>query len=292
MQIRKLSITLLAFCAVISGVAAQNTYKGTVTDRRGNPIAGVRVADESGAFTTTDLYGQYEFATQDKPGSLSFDLVGFNPRETGMKSDMNVRMIKSSVFNSPNYGSHFFLGVQVATAEKSMRVPTIGINLGVLKNRGGWYLDFLTPAFQNGSAHDGRALPEYVRGGGEYITQSHEGKILSYTLTGERYSYAWHMSTGAMIPFPLIRSLYLDAGLRFGEKYVFEEVMENNNRCVYANRYGLSIELGLSYRISRVMANVKGGYNIIDFNSDADCQIPSGPMKKFDSLSFGLSYIF
>lgn len=292
MQIRKISITLLAFCAVISGVTAQNTYMGTVTDRKGNPIAGVRVADKSGAFTTTDLYGRYEFTTQGKPGRLSFDLVGFNPRKTGVKPDMNVRMIKSSVFNSPNYGKHFFLGVQVATSETSMRAPTIGINLGVLKNRWGWYLDFLTPAFQNGNVHDGRALPEYVRDGVEYATQSHNGKMENYTLTGERYSYAWHMSTGVMIPFPLISSLYLDAGLRFGEKYVFEEVMEKNYRCVYANRYGFSIELGLSYRISRVMVNVKGGYNINDINSDANCQIPSGPMKKFDSLSFGLSYIF
>lgn len=286
MQIRKFSITLLAFCAVISGVAAQNTYKGTVTDRKGNPIAGVRVADKSGVFTTTDIYGQYEFTPQGKPGRLSFALVGFNPRKTGMKPDMNVRMIKSGVFNSPNYGSHFFLGVQVATAEKSMRAPTIGINYGLLVNRWGWYMDVVVPAFQGGSA-----IPEYAQYWGRYGTHFREDKA-NFTLTGERYSYAWHMSTGVMIPFPLISSLYLDAGLRFGEKYVFEEVMEKNYRCVYANRYGFSIELGLSYRISRVMVNVKGGYNLNDFNSDVDCQIPSGPMKKFDSLSFGLSYIF
>ena len=286
MQIRKFSITLLAFCAVISGVAAQNTYKGTVTDRKGNPIAGVRVMDKSGVFTTTDIYGQYEFTPQGKPGRLSFALVGFNPRKTGMKPDMNVRMIKSSVFNSPNYGQHVFLGVQVATAEKSMRAPTIGINYGLLMNRWGWYMDVVLPALQGGSA-----IPEYAQDWSRYGTRFRED-MTDYTLTGERYSYAYHISTGVMIPLPLISSLYLDAGIRIGEKHVYEEIVESHSRSVYAERYGFSIEFGLSYRISRVMVNVKGGYNINDFNSDVDCQVPSGPMKKFDSLSFGLSYIF
>lgn len=282
MQIGKFSITLLVFCAVISRVAAQNTYKGTVTDRKGNPIAGVRVADKSGAFATTDLYGQYEITLPDKPGHLSFDLVGYNPRKTGSKPDMNVRMIKSSVFNSPNYGKHFFLGVQVATAETSMRAPTIGINLGVLKNRWGWYMDYVVPAFQYGSS-----VPEY-------IGHSYSGGVTTKTITGRRYSYAWHLSTGVMIPFPSLSSLYLDAGLRFGEKNVFEELTDSYNQNVSASghRYGFSIEFGLSYRISRVMVNVKGGYNINDFDSYENCQLPSGPMKKFDSLSFGLSYIF
>lgn len=284
MQFGKFSIILLVFCAIISGVTAQNSYKGTVTDRKGNPIAGVRVADKSGAFTTTDLYGQYEFTTQGKMGRLSFDLVGFKPRKAGAKSEMNVRMIKSSVcvFNTPNYGKHFFLGIQVATAEKSMRAPTIGINLGLLKNRWGWYMDVLVPVFQYLDA-----FPEYA---GHDCDVHHYND--SYYLTGERYSYACHLSTGVMIPFPLISSLYLDAGLRFGEKHVYEEVFESDYRSVSAERYGFSIELGLSYRISRVMFNAKGGYNIIDFVSDEDLQIPSGPMKKFDSLSFGLSYIF
>lgn len=283
MQIGKFSITLLVLCAVISGIAAQNSYKGTVTDRKGNPIAGVRVADKSGAVTTTDLYGQYELTLPDKPGRLSFDLVGFNPRKAGAKSDMSVRMIKSSVFNSPNYGSHFFLGVQVATAETSMRAPSIGINLGVLKNRWGWYVDFLGPAFLKGSA-----VPEYVRD--HHSHQYHYTE--KYTITGKRYSYAWHLSGGAMIPLPLIHSLYLDAGLRFGQKYVYEEVTGSDYSGAYGWRYGFSVEFGLSYRISRVMVNVKGGYNINDFDATGYRELPSGYMKKFDSLSFGLSYIF
>ncbi len=291
MQIRKFSITLLAFCAVISGVAAQNTYKGTVTDRKGNPIAGVRVADKSGVFTTTDIYGQYEFTPQGKPGRLSFALVGFNPRKTGMKPDMNVRMIKSGVFNSPNYGSHFFLGVQVATAEKSMRAPTIGINFGTLMNRWGWYIDFLTPAFQYGSS-----VPEFAQEDFVIRSDSHNSYSEHYDcLTGKRYSYAWHMSIGVMIPFPLINSLYLDAGMRISEKRVYEEVATNyyEPRSVYASRLGYSVEFGLSYRISHIMVNVKGGYNLNDIDEGRYANLPSGyDMKKFDSLSFGLSYIF
>ncbi len=291
MHIRKLLITLLVLCAVISGAAAQNSYKGTVTDRKGNPIAGVRVADKSGAFTTTDLYGQYELTTQGKPGRLSFDLPGFNPRKAGAKSDMNVRMNKSRVFDSPNYGSRFFLGVQVATAEKSMRAPTAGFSFGVLKNRWGWYLDFLTPAFQYGSA-----VPEFAQNDFVIQSDSHNSFSKHYDcLIGKRYSYAWHMSIGVMIPFPLINSLYIDAGMRASEKRVYEEVAASfpEPKSVYASRFGYSVEFGLSYRISRIMVNVKGGYNLNDIDEGRYANLPSGyNMKKFDSLSFGLSYIF
>ncbi len=291
MQIRRISITLLALCAAVSGLSAQTTYRGTVTDQKGNPIAGVRVADKSGVYTTTDLYGHYVLELPDKPGRLSFNIVGFNPRRNSVQPDMNIKLIKSTAFNSPNYGKHFFLGLQAATAEKSLRLPTLGINLGVLKNSWGWYCDLVLPAFQGEGS-----VPEYVNSATDYNSYSD-------LLTGQRYSYACYISTGAMIPFPIIRSLYLDAGLRYGAKYVYEEFVSyyydyysddyyDNHMSAKAERNGISLEFGLSYRISHFMVNVKGAYLIANFDSEDNAQLPSGSMKSFDALSFGLSYIF
>lgn len=290
MQIRKISIVYLAFCSVITGITAQNPYRGTVTDRNGNPIAGVLVTDKSGISTTTDLYGQYEFDLTETPEHFSFSLVGFNPKRIKPKPDMNIKMGRSTIFNSPNYGKHFFFGIQAASAEKSMRAPSLGINLGTLNNSLGWYLDFVLPIGYMG----GIGVPEFVGNSYDYLCNIDWNTI--YCLTGERYAESMRLSTGIMIPFPAISSLYFDLGLVYGYKTVYEGVTERE--VAVCNSYeGFAGEFGLSYRLSHLLVNVKGGYYLYDFDygfdfNDEKLRVPSGPMKRFDSLSFGLSYIF
>lgn len=274
MKTGKFPITFLVLCTMASGVTSQNTYNGIVTDRNGNPIAGVRVTDGNGVGTTTNLYGQYEIAVPENNRALSFDLVGYNPLTKRTGPDMNVRLFKSRTFNTPNYGRHFFIGVQAATAEKSLRHASLGINLGVLKNRGGWYCDLVLPTVD-----------------GDLDYSPHFDPYMSNCLTGKRKSWAWHCSTGFMIPAPVINSLYLDAGVKCCYKKMVDECYyEDENRSSMDGCGNWSLEFGMSYRISHLMFNAKCGAFYMRKNDSYG--VPSGNMKKFDSLSFGLSYIF
>ena len=86
---QKKRMCILFFFIILSSFQgfAQTTINGTITDTKGNIIAGVTVNQKGSTISTiTDNNGKFAIKVSNRNGSLVFSHTGFNPQEISMKN--------------------------------------------------------------------------------------------------------------------------------------------------------------------------------------------------------------
>lgn len=152
--ITQAGLTLL-MCILGFGISsAQTTIKGTVTDRKGEPLPGVKVAVKKGTNTTiTDLDGTFTLKTYktSKSGkNLVFSYGGYNRAQLKIRGNdtwvenADVKMRRTNVWNRmPGRKGNWLLGVESVMASPSS-LPSLGLMVGWCK-RVGVYAKFGFP---------------------------------------------------------------------------------------------------------------------------------------------------
>ncbi|MBE6230918.1 MAG: hypothetical protein E7117_00965 [Bacteroidales bacterium] len=144
--ITQAGLTLL-MCILGFGISsAQTTIKGTVTDRKGEPLPGVKVAVKKGTNTTiTDLDGTFTLKTYktSKSGkNLVFSYGGYNRAQLKIRGNdtwienADVKMRRTNAWNRmPGRKGNWLLGVESVMASPSS-LPSLGLMVGWCKRVG------------------------------------------------------------------------------------------------------------------------------------------------------------
>ena len=95
---KKLAILFCLAAGTIQLTAAQTTFTGKVTDRKGGAIPGARVSAWKGTENTlTELDGTFRLDTEERPKQLVVDYVGMASQRVRTKSDeLNIRMFPAN----------------------------------------------------------------------------------------------------------------------------------------------------------------------------------------------------
>ena len=84
---KHLFLSLLLLFLSVTGIQAQRTLTGTVTDAKGEPLYGVTIAVKSGKQTAvTDLNGRYSIKIDGPNAVLLFRYVGMEPYQAAVKN--------------------------------------------------------------------------------------------------------------------------------------------------------------------------------------------------------------
>lgn len=96
-------ILLLMGAGLTLSASAQERLEGTVTDKKGNPMPGVRVSSTDkkvSAVALTELDGKFRMDADARPKRVIAEYVGFRPQEVRTKrTPLNVKLKKESRFS-------------------------------------------------------------------------------------------------------------------------------------------------------------------------------------------------
>lgn len=132
---------LIGLClAGTAWLSAQNIVSGTVTDKKGNPIPGVKVEILGGTESTiTELDGTFRLETGSPARKVKVYYAGMQSKTQKVKPDMLIKMSETSWWNEKPDKYHWMLGVQAVFPEEASATPSWGLMLGRVKNWG-WYV--------------------------------------------------------------------------------------------------------------------------------------------------------
>lgn len=115
---------------------AQNVIKGTVVDRKGNPVVGTKITMKSGAVVTTDFDGRFEIEGVKGDRAVA-NCVGMQEKKFGLKPDMVVKLKKTTGWNrKPSKYSPFITLNGAYIGGHHNDVPGVGIMGGIVKSVG------------------------------------------------------------------------------------------------------------------------------------------------------------
>lgn len=202
----KVGLIVLAQIIGLGAASGQATIKGTVTDRQGDPLPGVKVTIKNSSVSAlTDLDGTFSLNTYNtarKAKILSFDYGGYNKAKLKIKSNdtwienADVKMVRSNAWNRiPGRHGNWLIGIESAFGQ-SFAQPAVGIMAGWCK-RAGAYIKI-------GARPNGDAVTNY----GDY---DHWDYGPSYWWATDRTSTIDHFLGGGLI-FRLGCALHLYVG--------------------------------------------------------------------------------
>lgn len=118
-------------------LSAQTTVSGKVVDKKGNPIPGAKVeipgTNES---ALTELDGTFSLATQKAPEKVNVYYVGMQSKKQKVTPDMLIKLAKTTWWNERPDRYRYFVGVDGAFPQKSMKNPSFGLMVGYVKDLG------------------------------------------------------------------------------------------------------------------------------------------------------------
>ena len=94
----KKTVATLFLSAVCITAMAQQTVKGTVTDRQGNPVIGASVTVNGKAIAVTDINGKFVLSSVKPSSKVELSYLGYKTTtlSVGNKSQLNVVMEEDS----------------------------------------------------------------------------------------------------------------------------------------------------------------------------------------------------
>ena len=227
--------------------AAQQVVKGTVTDKDGNPIPGVKVEAVGGTESTlTELDGTFVLETRMPAKKLKVHYVGMQSKEQRVEPDMVIRMSKSNWWNEKPDKYRWFLGVQVGVPTVNDIKPAFGLMLGKVKQIG-WYVKGM---------YSQKPDSEGV------IPNGYDSS--AYWITGNLKQSYWSV-TGGVIG-RLWSPVHVYAGAGYVQRTVAWETFGGEYMEYEPDSYdGLALECGLMLKIKKVFVNIGTVYNSENF---------------------------
>lgn len=235
---KKLLLSLILLLSVCN-LLAQNIVKGTVVDKDGNPIPGVKVQIKDGTESTiTELDGTFVLETANPAKKVTVHYAGMQSKDQKVKPDMIIKMSTSNWWNTKPDKYSWIISVQGAFPEEGVKNPSIGLMVGRVKNFG-WYLKGV---YSKGESTDCDYAPQYWTTGND-----------------KRSFYAATAGIIARMKSPI--HLYCGAG------YVNRNVAWELSDGAYAKHTeytysGLAVDCGLMIKLGKIAINGGTMYSI------------------------------
>lgn len=224
-------ILLLSACNLL----AQNIVKGTVVDKDGNPIPGVKVEIKDGTESTiTELDGTFVLQTANPAKKVTVHYAGMQSKDQKIKPDMVIKMSTSNWWNTKPDEYSWIISVQGAFPEDGVKNPSIGLMVGRVKNFG-WYLKGV---YSKGESTDC-----------DYVSYPEESDLVSYWTTGKDKRSFYAVTAGIL--FRLGCPIHVYAGAGYANRQVawqladgaYAKQLDYSYDGVVAD-YGLMLQLG------------------------------------------------
>lgn len=244
---KKLIAMLAATLFAAPLALGQETVTGTVVDKKGKPLPGVKVEiPGSKDFTISDLDGTFRItplSSKDKKVTASY--AGMNSRKKKLKDGMTIKMTESSWRSRPEEWKTFanFI-LAVPNVDDTFR-PAYGLMLGRVKTWG-YYIKGVTNTF--GHDTDG-SFSDYSRPNG-FIDK-------------EQPAY-WSVTAGGMVRLGCPLHLYVGVGYASYKYYVrnmSDEWYEYHGDDCMDN---FAVDAGLMYRLKNFTITV--GTTAVPYN--------------------------
>lgn len=231
---------LIGLClAGTAWLSAQNIVSGTVTDKKGNPIPGVKVEILGGTESTiTELDGTFRLETGSPARKVKAYYAGMQPKAQKVKPDMLIKMSETSWWNEKPDKYRWFLGAQVAFPNsEQMEIMSYGLMLGRVKNIG-WYVR-------------GLWRPQKSTVG----VYSENDEIITRWTTGKYEQDYWGATGGFIVRLGCPIHFYV--GLGYSKCKVVWETANGDYLEYEPNSYdGLAIDCGFMLKMRRVFINL------------------------------------
>lgn len=122
----------------VSGMAfAQDTIKGKVVDKNGNPVVGTKITLNNGCIATTDFDGAFEIEATNGEKAVA-KCIGLKKKRVRMSDDMVIKLTKTSDWDRPvaTFSPFVLLrGGWVPGDDKAL----VGLKVGMVRLFG-WYV--------------------------------------------------------------------------------------------------------------------------------------------------------
>lgn len=247
---KKLIAMLAATLFAVPLAWGQETVTGTVVDRKGKPLPGVKVEiPGSTDFTISDLDGTFKitpYSAKDKKAQFSY--AGMNSRKKKLKGGMKVKMKEYNWWSQHPDEWSWFANAMVAipTVDKPI-TPAYGLMVGRVK-KWGFYVKGVTNTFGVNATGTFDNYGDYYEGYGPFQGFPVDCK--------NRY---WSV-TGGFI-FRLWSPIHFYAGAGYSD---FSYLVQNGKGEWFKDRAysqaDASIDWGFMIRLNRV--TVTAGYNV------------------------------
>lgn len=136
----RIFVVLIALFTVCFTGFSQNTIKGKVVDKKGNPVVGTRITLNNGTIATTDFDGCFEIEAVTGEKAVA-NCVGMQEKKFKMKDDMVIKLTKTNGWNrKPTKYSPFVMlqGGKLVDEQGA----AVGVMAGMVKKIG-WYAKFM-----------------------------------------------------------------------------------------------------------------------------------------------------
>lgn len=235
---KKLFVMLCGlFLTAATTLVAQNAVNGTVTDKDGNPIPGVKVeVVGSNESVLTELDGTFQLNTRFPAKKVKVHYAGMQSKTQKIKPDMAIKMYNSSWWREKPEKYQWFVGAQVAVPDiDKMGNMSYGLMFGRVKNFG-WYVKAL---WSPRKSCEGYGWEE------DYGSDWTTGK----------YQISYWAATGGLM-YRLWSPVYLYAGAGYSDHQFAYELYGGEYLEHELYEYGsLAIDLGLMVKYKRFFLN-------------------------------------
>lgn len=236
---------LIGLClAGTAWLSAQNIVSGTVTDKKGNPIPGVKVEILGGTESTiTELDGTFRLETGSPARKVKVYYAGMQPKAQKVKPDMLIKMSETSWWNEKPDKYRWFLGAQIVIPNFDEVRPSYGFMLGRVKNIG-WYVKGVYNKPQSTvGAYSENNMKEY------------------YWTTGESKQSFWSATGGVVAR--LWSPIHLYAGLGYGQRKIAWQLHNGSyyEYCPDTHNELLVVDGGIMLKMKRFFIN--GGISFL-----------------------------
>ncbi len=244
-------MTVVAMVLSLGAILAQDVkVSGTVTDKTGDPVVGVKVLVEgTTTAASTDLEGRYTL-TAPENSKLLFSSIGMRKKVVPVKGSEVINTVMK-----PADKNNWFFSIQAAAPNMHIKSTSLGFMLGWAK-KAGWYVKGLASASfsQDMNVYDEVYAPAW--------------------LTGE-YSHIYYAALGGVM-VRLAQPLYIYFGVGYAWRYLNAQHIDGNYYRVYysartSNRWGygsLEVDCGAMLKLGRFVVNAGILTSAVNFIGD------------------------
>lgn len=237
---KKLIAVILAVAAFIPVISAQEVVLGTVVDKYGNPLPGVKIEIPGTPETViSDLDGTFTINRSDlSKKKLLATYAGMSPRKMKMKDGMVVKMKETNWWNRKPDKWDWFVEAIVAIPNDlgNDLNPSYGLMVGRVK-KFGYYVKGVTNTF-------GKDGEQYDNDGDSYVG-----------FMKKRQSTYWSVTAGGIVRLGCPIHFY--AGIGYAEyNAYFQNISGDWYYGADSERHNFVVDFGFMMRIKRITVSL------------------------------------